>query len=137
MDGKGTKLVIRLLLVDDEPLLREAVAEELREIGWHVTEAETGDDAIRLLVRRADFDIVLTDVRMPGAADGIEVAMRALQSVPRIPVLVMSGFAPELGHRLGILMPPSAFIPKPFTFAQISQALRELLAARGCQDGVH
>ena len=120
---------MRLLLVEDESQLREIMADELREGGWHVTEAETGDEAIQLLERRGDFDIVITDVRMPGAADGIEVAMRALQGSPRIPVLLVSGFAPGLANRLSALAPPCAFILKPFKFAQLWQAVRKLLAA--------
>jgi CheY-like chemotaxis protein len=118
----------RVLLVEDEVLLREILADELRDEGFDVVEAGTGDEAIRLLEERLDIDALCTDVRMPGKVDGIEVAVRARERMPRMPVLVVSGYASELGRRLDVLAPPSAFIPKPFRFAQISKALRKLLA---------
>jgi CheY-like chemotaxis protein len=71
---------------------------------------------------------VCTDVRMPGKADGIEVAVRARGRMPTVPVLVVSGYASELGRRLDVLTPPSAFLAKPFRFAQVSYTLRRLLA---------
>jgi CheY-like chemotaxis protein len=118
-----------VLLVEDEALLREILADELRDEGFEVVEAGTGDEAIRLLEERVDIDVLCTDVRMPGKADGIEVAVRARRQMPTVPVLVVSGYASELGRRLDVLAPPSAFIPKPFRLSQISQALRKLLAA--------
>ena len=117
----------RLLLVEDEVLVREVLADELRDQGFDVTEAATGDEALRLLEERADFDIVCTDVRMPGRTDGIDLAMRALGRKPSLPVLVISGYASELGRRLNALTPPSAFLAKPFRFSQVADALRGLL----------
>ena len=117
----------RLLLVEDEILVREILAEELRDDGFDVTEASTGDEALRLLEERANFDIVCTDVRMPGRTDGIEVAMHALGRKPIVPVLVVSGYASELGQRLEALTPPSAFLAKPFRYSEVAHALRGLL----------
>ena len=119
----------RVLLVEDEILFRETLADELRDEGFDVIEAGTGDEAICLMERRSDFDVVCTDVRMPGKADGIAVAVHARGKMPTVPVLVVSGYASELGHRLAALTPPSAFLPKPFRFSQVSQALERLLAA--------
>lgn len=118
----------RVLLVEDEPLVREAVAEELRDQGFEVVEAASGDEAIRMIEEHATFDALCTDVRMPGKTDGIDVAVHARWRLPGVPILVVSGYATELGHRLDVLLPSAAFIPKPFTLAQISQALRRLLA---------
>ena len=119
----------RVLRVEDEELIREILAEELREEGFEVIEAGTGDEAIRLLEEHADFDVVCTDVRMPGKADGIDVAVHARGRIPTVPVLVVSGYASELGRRLEAVTPRAAFLPKPFRFSQVSQALRALLPA--------
>jgi CheY-like chemotaxis protein len=116
-----------VLLVEDEDLVRETLADELREEGFEVVEAGTGDEAIRLLEERTDFDLICTDVRMPGKADGIDVAVRARGRIPTVPVLVVSGYASELGRRLEDVTPPSAFLPKPFRFSQVTDALRDLL----------
>jgi len=84
--------------------------------------------------------VVCTDVRMPGRADGIDVAVRARGRMPRVPVLVVSGYAAELGRRLDVLAPPSAFLSKPFTspgipdIAQVARSLtklRPILATSG------
>lgn len=117
-----------MLLVEDEFLVRSALADGLRDDGFEVVEAATGDEAIQLMAARADFDLLCTDVRMPGKADGIDVAMSARGRQPRLPVLVISGYASELGRRLGALEPPTAFVPKPFTMDQISTTMRRLLS---------
>jgi CheY-like chemotaxis protein len=113
----------QVLLVEDEVFLRELLAEVLREDGFHVVEVGTGDEAIQILDERA----VCTDVRMPGKADGIDVAVEARGRSPKIPVLMVSGYAQELGSRLDVLTPPAAFLPKPCRLDQVSEALRELL----------
>jgi DNA-binding response OmpR family regulator len=118
----------RVLLVEDDWLIRSAVADGLREDGFEVLEAETGDEAISLIEGAAtSFDLLCTDVRMPGRADGIDVAVRARGRSPRVPVLVVSGYASELSRRLGAFNPPAVFIQKPFTLADVSRTLRVLL----------
>ena len=57
---------LRVLLVEDEAMVREMAAEALKDEGFDVIEAETGDAAALLLVDPDDIDVVLTDVRMPG-----------------------------------------------------------------------
>ena len=66
---------------------------------------------------------------MPGKVDGIEFAVHARGKMSRVPELVISGYASDLGRRLHVLTPPSAFLAKPFRFSQISQTLRRLLTA--------
>ena len=117
-----------LLLVEDEPMLRQVVAMTLKVEGFVVIEAEDGTAALEILRTDKPVDVLLTDVRMPGVS-GYELAASSLKLRPRLPVIFMIGFADDE-------MPDSirdASIPmirKPFNFAKLGTSIRELSAGR-------
>ena len=113
----------RVLLVEDEGLIRLVTAEILRVEGFEVVEARTGDEAARLLDGSESFDILFTDVRMPGTLDGVDLAVHLRHRYPTIPVLIVSGYAAHLTSRLGELQPPAVFISKPYDLAKVVTAL--------------
>ena len=115
---------IRILLVEDEGLLRLIAAETLRDEGFEVVEARNGDEAAKLLDGPDGFDALFTDVQMPGMLDG--VAMHLRQQHPATPVLVVSGGAAHLASRLGGLEPPAVFINKPYRLQEIVTALSSM-----------
>jgi len=119
----------RVLLAEDEVLIRLVAAEYLRDEGFEVVEAWDGDEAARLLDGLGRFDVLFTDVRMPGLLDGVDVAMHARQRYPTIPVLVVSGYATHLISRLGVLQPAAVFIGKPYSLAEVVEALNRLTAS--------
>lgn len=116
----------RVLLVEDEPLIRLVTAEMLRDEGFEVFEAQHGDEACALLDDANDFDVLFTDVRMPGTLDGIDVALHARRRHPGIPVLVASGYAAHLVRRLGMLIPAAVFISKPYRLAEVLDIITRL-----------
>ena len=116
----------RVLLVEDEHLVRLVAAETLREHGYHVVEASTGDEAAAILQDAAGFDLLFTDVTMPGSLDGIMVAERARERQPYIPVLVVSAYASEITARLDSLEPPPAFLSKPYRARELLEVLQNL-----------
>ncbi len=120
----------RVLLVEDEGLVRMMTAEALRDEGFEVVEAPSGDAAAALLAGPDAFDILLTDVQMPGMLDGIDVAMQARLQDPAIPVLVVSGYAVKLMDRLTTLRPPVVFITKPYSLREIVDAILRATARR-------
>ena len=77
----------RVLLVEDEPFIREVLAEVLLEADLEVTEAGDGGEALALLNGQDGFDLLLTDVHMPGCIDGVAVALHARALQPRLAVL--------------------------------------------------
>ncbi len=87
----------RVLLVEDETLIRLMAAELLRGEGFEVVEAWDGDAARGLLDGSDGFDVLFTDVQMPGTFDGIDVAIHARRRHPAIPILVVSGYAAHQG----------------------------------------
>ena len=119
--------VVRVLLVEDEGLIRLVAAEALHDEGFEVVEAWNGDDAVRLLNGPDTFDVLFTDVRMPGTVDGVEVANHARRRYPMIPVLVVSGYAAHLMTRLDVLDPPAHFMSKPYNLAAVMDKLNQLL----------
>src|SRR5439155_20472996 len=82
-----------LLLVEDEPLLREAVAAQLVDRGYQVREADSGETAIAQLTEFA-FDIIVTDLRLPGI-DGSAVGEAAVERYPDIAAIVTTGYGTE------------------------------------------
>ncbi len=98
-----------VLVVEDEALLRMVISEALRDAGVKVIEAANADEALAVLAAGVVVDVVLTDVRMPGALDGIALAQLLRRERPDIHVVVTSG---DLDPDLARQMP--TFIAKPY-----------------------
>jgi CheY-like chemotaxis protein len=119
---------VRVLLVEDEGIIRLMTTEMLEEEGFEVVEARDGDEAVRLLAQGEPFNVLFTDVQMPGILDGIGVAMHIRKLYPTIPVLVVSGYAAQLTARLGALNPPAVFLDKPYDMDDVVSSLTRLTA---------
>jgi len=113
----------RILLVENEYIVRKATAGFLSDQGFETIEARDGDEAIKLLDGPDDFQMVFTAVQMPGEHDGVEVALHARRRNPAVPVLVASGYGANLMARLGELSPPVILIRKPYTMDDVLGAL--------------
>ena len=113
----------RVLLVEDELLIRLMTAEMLRDEGFEFVEAQHGDEARALLDDPDNFDVLFTCVRMPGVLDGIDLALHARRRHPAMPVLVASGYAVHLVRRLSMLTPAAVFISKPYSLAEVLDVL--------------
>ena len=86
-----------VLVVEDEPLLRILIADELRDRGYDVCEAGNADNALSMLVSEDPFDLVLTDIQMPGEANGLCLAERVRSGWPQIKIIIFSGNPPAEG----------------------------------------
>ena len=117
-----------LLFVDDEPALRALMAERLTDHGFDVVEAESGERALELLHQFA-FDVVITDLRMPGM-DGTQVIESARQRYPGIIAIVITGYGTVKDAVEAIKRGASDFITKPFQFDELSHVLKKALEQR-------
>ena len=115
---------MRLLFVEDDALIREMSADHLKEEGYEVLLAKDGVEATHLLKQPDHVEVLLTDVRLGGWIDGIDVAEMARLHHPQIPIVVVSGYAARLPERLARLNPPLKFLPKPFRLAELTEALK-------------
>ena len=117
----------RILLVEDNADVREAVGALLEAMGHTVTAACHGEDALRFLEGRGpEFDLLITDVVMPGMS-GQELASRIVERKPWIKVLFMSGYPDKALVQDGILSDGINFLQKPFAAALLGKKVRELV----------
>lgn len=114
--------MIRVLVVEDEFLIRTVAVEQFEDAGFDVHEAASGDEALAILQGDRDWQVLLTDIRMPGEVDGWQLGRLALQLIPSLGVVYVTGFSediPELHER-------ERFLKKPYLFREISHELRTL-----------
>ena len=104
----------RLLMVDDEPFLREAVATSLRFMGYEVTTAPGGDEALRL-ARACHFDLIMLDVTLPDT-DGFEVLRRLRRDGSQVPVLFLTARDSAADRATGLAL-GTDYVTKPFGLA--------------------
>ena len=115
----------KLLIVDDDPDVREIVVSVLSEIGYLVLEAANGDEAIRLL-ETAEPDLLIIDFAMPGS-NGAEVARAARMRMPDLRILFASGFSDTAALEAAVGDAP--LLHKPFRPAELAAAVRSVLDA--------
>ena len=122
-DDAGRKL--RILLVEDEPAVRELLKAVLTRRGYHVDVGCTGDEGLALCDSLEPPDLLITDLIMPGAT-GPVIAERLRRRVPNAKVLLMSGYADhpllEAAHKAG-----EPCLVKPFEMSQFSDAVQQLI----------
>jgi DNA-binding NtrC family response regulator len=114
----------RVLIADDEPLSREFLCELLREKGHDVVSVEDGSEAIRL-ARESAFDLVITDLRMPGA-DGMAVLRDAKRACPETPVVLITAYGGVESAVDAMREGADDFLQKPFSCEQIEYVLDRL-----------
>jgi len=122
---------IRVLLVEDDPPIREMVASLLRDHGLQVRAVADGDEAMKVLARPdCAVDLVITDVAMPGL-NGVELARRVRQALPGFPILFMSGCADSTLEQYGLDEAESVLVRKPFTLDELLSAIESVLRSAG------
>lgn len=114
-----------VLVVDDEPLVRMHVADELVERGFGVIQAGCAEMALLLIAGRR-VDVVVTDRRMPGPIDGDGLARAIAGRYPDVPVIMMSGDWPAAGETAHIV----ESFPKPVDATAIARLISRLLGER-------
>lgn len=114
----------RLLLVEDEPLAREALASALEALGYRVTAVASAEEALSL-PSLGSFQILLTDYGLPGLT-GLELAVSLSTRVPQLKVVLMSGYGPESAAINGHFRVAPQFLQKPFSLAELADTLAKL-----------
>lgn len=118
-----------ILLVEDEPAVRQIVTELLEQQGYFVLTAVNGEDALRLIEskeRVERIDLLLTDIVMPRLT-GTALADKVKSQFPNIKIVFMSGYADETLARQTIMEAGTVFIQKPFTLEVLARKIRQVL----------
>jgi DNA-binding NtrC family response regulator len=119
-----------LLLVDDEPIVRSALAELLTNAGYRTIVAANAADAIQIIEANLfALDLLVTDIKMPGELDGVGLANKVRELQPNVVILLITGFADsprmreaaERGYRV---------LEKPFRDSELQAAIAEELGKR-------
>ena len=121
-------MAVSVLLVEDEVLVSRLIADRLSERGFAVHEAASGEEAMHVLDSGERVDVLFTDVNLPGGMDGGQLARKARQQRPELPVVYTSGRV-SYGE-IGPLVPRSIFLAKPYDPDDLATLLDRLTAAQ-------
>ena len=117
-----------IMVVEDEPVLREMAVAILKDCGYHVIQARSGVDALRVLEQQHNgLDLLLTDVVMPEGISGVDLAQRLRDDQPDLKVVFASGYSVDDLDTDFIRKGSAGFIQKPYTHTSLARAVRESL----------
>jgi signal transduction histidine kinase/CheY-like chemotaxis protein len=117
-----------ILVVEDEPVLRDMAHLILKDCGYNVLEADSGAEALRVWERNSDaIDLVLTDMVMPGGVSGRDLAVRLLANHPQLKVIFTSGYNIEEASTDFFRRRGAVFLHKPYTRVDLAKVVRESL----------
>ena len=117
----------RVLIVEDEPVLRMAAEQVLKRANFNVTSAASGQEALKAWVEQGGrFDLLLTDLSMPDGMTGMQLASQLTRENPRIKVILTSGYAPEMIDR-NLHGNEAMFLQKPYPPSALPETVSSCL----------
>ena len=122
----------RVLVIEDDPDIAEAITYQLERIGVSVKVARTGEEGLEGV--RRGTDLVLLDLNLPGM-DGLEVCrmIRRQQSTAHVPIIIVSARADEVDRVLGLEMGADDYVVKPFSMKELAARVRAALRRKGAE----
>ncbi|MFC3636031.1 response regulator, partial [Camelimonas fluminis] len=116
-----TQKPLTILVVEDEPLIRMDLVDLIEEAGFHTLEARNADDALAIVEGKDGFQVLFTDVDMPGSIDGLELARIVAGQRPDVRIIITSGQTVPTDDE----MPAGAvFLPKPHEASRLADVLQ-------------
>jgi CheY-like chemotaxis protein len=117
-----------VLVVEDEVGVRRLVTQSLRLLGYAVFEAENGRSAMAMWrERHGEFDLLFSDMVMPGGMTGLDLAQTLRQEKPGLKVIISSGYSAEIGGQSKLEADGIAYLQKPYRVELLSRAVRDCL----------
>ena len=120
---------MRVLLVEDQPDVRDTLARQLRGLGHRVLQAENGEQALRLLESADAPHVVVADVVLGSGMTGFDLMGLARALQPGLPFVFVSGASGDVSTQQAIRASGARLLAKPVTMAQLEHAITESLAA--------
>jgi two-component system OmpR family response regulator len=114
---------MNILLIEDDPDIREGVRVLLESEGYHIMEAENGCQGLKMV--EEDTDLVILDIMMPGMS-GIRTC-EEIRKVSNVPILFLTAKARESDKLLGLMAGGDDYLPKPFSYAELLGRVKSLL----------
>lgn len=126
------KEYVKILVVDDEVMMRNLILKILESEGYQITMTSSGDEALAML-KENNYDLLLTDVKMPGMS-GFELLKQVKKSWPDMVVIVMTGYGDAYTVKEALLLGADEYVSKPFKGHEVSliveRAYWRLLSSR-------
>jgi CheY-like chemotaxis protein len=116
-----------ILVVEDEPDLRAYTIEALCDLGYRVLEAASGREALQIVERHPEIELLFTDVVLGNGMNGRVLADEVARRRPGLPVLFTTGYTANAIVHHGRLDPGMHLIGKPFTYAELAAKVRRML----------
>ena len=124
---RGADTREQILVLDDDEMVREVAVRQLTSLGYRVVSASTGTEALEVLARVGDIDLLFSDLVMPGEMGGREVAEKARRIRPGLKVLFSSGYADDSQADDGAENLP--LIVKPYRKKDLAEKIQEVLGS--------
>jgi two-component system, response regulator PdtaR len=112
---------VAILIVEDEPLLRMDISDDLALHGYEVLQAGNADDAIKILEARDDIRTIFTDIGLPGSTDGLKLAAAVRGRWPPINIIITTGMKAPHADDMPVR---SQFVGKPYRNAEVLEAIQ-------------
>ena len=122
----STKTKGRILVVDDELVVRDSLGKWFTSEGYTARPASGAREALEI-IQQSEFDIALIDIKMPGM-DGIALALAVARDLPKIPILLMTGYADQRERAAGLDALICGIVAKPFNLSEIKSAVASAIA---------
>jgi signal transduction histidine kinase/CheY-like chemotaxis protein/HAMP domain-containing protein len=120
-----------ILVVEDEMVLREMAREFLADCGYRILEAGSGREALQVWgEHRSQVDLLLTDMKMPEGVSGLQLAEKMVAEQPNLRVIFTSGYSDDIVNREVLKRNNACFLPKPYSYADLTKLVRESLNSR-------
>ncbi|MEP0565136.1 MAG: response regulator, partial [Paracoccaceae bacterium] len=119
----------RILIVEDEIRLAIVVRDLIKSLGYTVETASNGAEALAILDQGDNFDLVITDIVMPGEYNGFQLAEKIQDRIPDMPLIYMSGYTAYSDEDMGKVVAP--MLQKPCPQSELAVAIRKAMASRG------
>ena len=115
---------IAVLVVEDEPITRIDVVDQLEQSGFEVFQASNANAAIKLLETNSTIRVLFTDIDMPRSMDGLKLAAAVRDRWPPIQIVITSGL-----RKIDIVALPqeTKFFPKPYNVSEVASTMREMI----------
>jgi DNA-binding NtrC family response regulator len=125
MDPEPIEPKLRLLVVDDDAVIRRNAVKYFRSLGWHVIEARSGEAAKALFSADRFIDVVISDVQMSAKQDGVELARWLSTNYPEVIMILTSGAA-RLADIPSSVCPQASTFFKPYRFSMVAARIEAL-----------
>lgn len=110
-----------VLVVEDEPLIRLDLVDLIEEAGFYTLEAGSADDALLIMQGKDGFEVLYTDIDMPGSMDGLALAQIVARQRPDVRIIITSGQKAPAHEEMPV---GAVFLPKPHEPSQLAAALK-------------